>query len=261
MHALWKGALSFGLVNIPVSMYSASVQRELKFKLLHKKDLSEIRYARICKEDGKEIPWDEIVKGYEGEKGNYVVLTEEDFTKANLKKTRSIEILDFTKENQIDSIYYSTPYYLVPEKNSATAYALLFEALKNSKKVAVGRFVFHHHEHIGVIRPYQNILVLHQLRYHSELKSLKGFSIPHPKLSKTEQAMALQLIEKLSKPFKPEKYSDAYTNEVKAMIKKRGKGEKIKSKPSPSKQVKVDNILSLLEQSLKKQSKTKKKAA
>ena len=165
MRSIWKGALSFGMIHIPVRLYSASKSRELKFKLLHKKDLSEIRYARICKADGKEIPWEEIVKGYEYQKGDYVVLTEEDFEKADIKKTRTIEILDFTDENEIDTLYYSSPYYLEPEKGAGKAYALLREALKRSKKVAVGRFVFRHHEHLGVVRPHGDLLVLHQLRH------------------------------------------------------------------------------------------------
>ncbi len=264
MRSIWRGALSFGLVHIPVRMYSASSQRELKFKLLHKKDLSEIRYARICKADEKEIPWEDIVKGYEDDKGNYIILTEEDFEKANLKKTRSIEILDFTDENQIDTIYYENPYYLEPEKNAGKAYALLYEALKRSKKVAVGRFVFHHHEHIGVIRVHKNILVLHQLRYHKELTSFKELNIPDVSVSKTELDMALKLIDELSKPFKPEKYSDTYTEEIKAIIKKKGKGKKILVTEPKEKSPKVHDILSLLKASLPKEGKKpskKRKAA
>lgn len=258
MHSLWKGALSFGLVHIPISMYTASKPRELKFKLLHKKDHSEIRYSRICKAEEKEVPWKDIVKGYEDENGNYIILTEEDFAKANVKKTRTIEILDFTDEDQIDTIYYDTPYYLVPEKGAGNAYSLLYNALKTTKKIAVGRFVFHHHEHIGVIRAYENILVLHQLRYHSEIKSHEQFNIPHLKVSKTEQDMALKLIKELSKPFKPEKYSDAYTDEVKAIIKKKSKGQKVNKLPK-EKPAKINSILSLLKASLEEQTQKKSK--
>ncbi len=116
MRTIWKGAISFGLIHIPVRLYTASHSRELTFKLLHKKDLSEIRYARICKEETKEVPWDEIVKGYEIEEGNFVVLSDEDFQKANVKKSKTIEILDFAFEEEIDPIFYETPYYLEPEK-------------------------------------------------------------------------------------------------------------------------------------------------
>lgn len=125
MRSLWKGAISFGLVNIPVRLYKASRDRELKFKLLHKKDLSEIRYARICKAEDKEVPWEEVVKGYKWEDGDFVILTEEDFESADPKKTRAIDIIDFIKEDAIDTIYYEVPYYLEPEKGAAKAYVLL----------------------------------------------------------------------------------------------------------------------------------------
>ncbi len=262
MHSLWKGALSFGLVHIPIRMYSASSERELKFKMLHKKDLSEIRYARICKTDGKEIPWEDIVKGFEYEKGDFVVLTDEEFEKASPKKTRTIEILDFTDEHQIDTIYYDTPYYLEPEKGAESAYALLYEALKQTKKIAVGRFVFHHHEHIGVIRVYKNLLVLHQLRYHSEIHSAQGLKSSHAAVPKTELSMAIKLIDELTKPFKPERYSDTYTDEIKAIIKKKAKGQKIVVKKAPEeKSAKVHNILTLLKESLEPKKKSKRRKA
>lgn len=265
MKALWKGALSFGLVYIPIRMYSASIPRELKFTLLHKKDHSEIRYARICKADGQEIPWEEIEKGYEYEKGDYIVLTEEDFQKANPEKTRTIEILDFTEEKQIDPIYYNTPYYLEPDKGAANAYLLLYESLKRSKTIAIGRFVFHNHEHIGVIRPYKNLLILHQLRYENELRNVKEIQLPKSaSIPKTELDMALKLIQELSKPFKASNYSDAYTDELKAIIKKKAKGERVFSKKEKGKKTKkVHNILALLKESLEQQRKKpkKKKAA
>jgi len=258
MHSLWKGAISFGLVHIPVRMYTASVQRELTFKLLHKKDLSEIRYARICKADDKEIPWEDIVKGYETESGDYIMLTPQDFEMANVKKTRTIEILDFTYENQIDTIYYDTPYFLEPDKGAGKVYSLLYQALKQAKKIAVGRFVFHNHEHIGVIRVHKNILVLHQLRYHSQIKSLQDLNISHIPVSKTELNLALKLIDELTASFKPEKYADTYEDEIKAIIKKKAKGQKISLKKQVEKSPKVHNILSLLKKSLHKDTKKSK---
>ncbi len=260
MRSIWRGALSFGLIHIPVRLYSASKSRELKFKMLHSKDLSEIRYARICKADGKEIPWEEIVKGYEYEDGDYVILTEEDFEKANIKKTRTIEIIDFTEEDQIDTIYYDTPYYLEPEKGAGKAYALLYEALKKSKKVAVGHFVFRHHEHLGVIRVHENLLVLHQLRYESEILDAKDLNIPKGPIVKNELDMALKLIDQLTKPFKPGDYSDSYTDEIKAMIKRKAKGQRVAIQKAPEeKSAKVKDILSLLENSLKQRKTQEKK--
>lgn len=264
-HSIWKGALSFGLIHIPVRVYSASRARELKFKLLHKKDLSEIRYARICKADGKEVPWEDIVKGYEYRHGDFVVLTEEDFEKANLKKTKTIEVLAFAGEDEIDSIYYETPYYLEPEKGAEKAYVLLLEALKESKKVAVGHFVVRHHEHLGVIKAHGNVLVLNQLRYESEIITPKGLSIPKKSpIAKKELDIALELIDQLTKPFKPGEYSDTYTDEIKAVIAKKAKGKKITIKkgelPKPTK---VHDIMSLLKQSLEQHKKVtrKRKAA
>jgi len=252
MHAVWKGAISFGLVNIPISMYSASETRELKFKLLHKKDLSEVRYARICKKEEIEIPWQEIVKGYEIN-GRYVIMAEEDFKRAKLKTTRSIEILDFTDENQIDPIYYDTPYFLEPQKEAGKAYALLYQALKASGKVAVGRFAFHNHEHLGIIRVYKDLLILHTLRYQANLKDSKGVKKPKDKISKIEVQTAIEFIKKLSAPFHPEKYKDTYIQKVRARMKKKGKGAKIEA-PKEKKGVssKEKDLLSLLKESLKK---------
>jgi len=261
MRSIWKGAISFGLIHIPVRLYSASRSRELKFKLLHGKDLSPIRYARICKADGKEVPWEEIVKGYEYEKGDFVVLTEEDFQKANLKKTRSIEILDFTDEKEIDPIYYEKPYYLEPEKGAGRAYVLLREALVKSKKIAIGRFVFQHHEHLGVIKPHGSILLLYQLRYESEIIDPKGIEIPKKEpIPAKELDIALQLIDELTRPFDPKVYSDTYADEVKAIIKKKAKGEKISIKAEKETR-EAGDIMSLLKESLQKHKKKGRRRA
>jgi DNA end-binding protein Ku len=178
MHSIWKGSLSFGLVNIPVKMYTASQDREFKFTLLHKKDMSEIRYARICKTEQKEIPWEEIVKGYELEKGNYVIFDESDFEKINLKKTKTIDIVGFTNENEIDSIYFMKPFFLEPDKGADKTYALLREGLLKSKKVGIAKYVIHNREHIAVLKPYHNGLIINQLRYNDELIKFKEFHLP-----------------------------------------------------------------------------------
>jgi DNA end-binding protein Ku len=262
VHSIWRGAISFGLVHIPIRLYSASRIRELKYKMLHKQDLSEIRYARICKADGKEIPWKDIVKGYAFKEGDYAILTEEDFDKADPKKSRTIEISDFTEEDQIDTMYYDTPYYLEPEKGAAKAYTLLCEALKQSKKVAVGHFVFHHHEHLGIIRAHGNLLILHQLRYSSEIIDAKDLAVPKVPVPKKELDMALKLIGQLTKPFKASSYSDTYTDQIKAIIKKKSKGQRVAIKKEPeAKSVKVHDILSLLKSSIDERKKPKKRKA
>lgn len=252
MRALWSGALSFGLINIPIRLYSATRDHGLSFDMLHKKDLSPIRYARICKADGKEIPYQDIVKGYQYQKGDYVILVDEDFKRASVKKTKSIEILDFVPENEIDPIYYEKPYYLEPIEGSEKAYVLLRESLKKSKKVGIARFVFHTREHIGVLKPHEHLIMLNQLRYNSEIKSANELHIPEvTKASAQEVAMALKLIEHLSSHFHPENYHDTYTEDLKKVIEEKAKGKKThRQKGKEPKVTDVKDIMHLLKESL-----------
>lgn len=261
MRPIWKGSISFGLVNIPIRLYSASHERELKFSLLHKKDLSEIRYAKICKHEEKEVPYEDIVKGYEKEDGTVVVLTEEDFKKADLEKSKAIEIFDFTLEDEIDPIYFDKPYFLEPEKGAAHAYALLREALIKSQKVAIAKYTFKNHQHLGVIKPYEGVLVLNQMRYHDAIVRHQDLNIPKTeKMPANEMELALELIEKLTKPFHPEKYSDPYVDDLKEIIQRKEKGAKFKTKAAPGKKsAKVEDIMSYLKASLEGKSKTQRK--
>lgn len=261
MHSVWKGAITFGLVHIPVRLYHASIEKELKFRLLHKKDLGEIRYARICKSDGKEVPWEEIVKGFETGDGRYVVMTEEDFEKANPKRTKNIEILDFTEEDQVDIVYHKVPYFLEPEKGAVKAYILLREALRRSKKVAIGTFVFRNREHIGMIKAFGDVLMLVQLRYQSEVLPSEEVRVPREKVNKRELDIALKFIDQMTRKFNPKEYTDHYAAEVKAILRQKGKGKKVKaakgkSEPSP----KVQDITSLLKASLHEPKKRRKSA-
>lgn len=258
MHAIWKGSISFGLVNIPVKMFSASKENDLKFVMLHKKDLSQIRYARICKTDGQEVPWNEIVKGFEYQPGEYVVLSQEDFEKANLQKTKSIEIVDFVKETDIDPIYYVKPYLLEPDKGAGKTYNLLQEALLKSKKLGLAKYVLHNREHIAVIKPYKNMLILNELRYENELVNLKDVELPEGKTSPKEMAIALKLIDQQTSTFKPKNYKDTYREEIKDIIEKKAKGKKIQPKGKEPQPSKVQDIMSLLKESLKQPSPKKK---
>jgi len=258
MRAIWKGALTFGLIHVPVNLYSATEERELKFSLLHKKDLSEIRYAKICKQEEKEVPYSEIVKGYETDDGHFVVLTEEDFKNANIEKTKNIEILTFTDEDEVDSIYYDKIYYLEPGKNADKAYSLLLEALKKSKKVAVAKFVLRNHERLAIIKPHNKILVLNQLRLPSEIKK-PDIEVKTEKASPKELEMAMKLVDQLTGPFEPEKFHDTYVEDLKAVIKQKAKGGKVRKKgkePAPSK---VHDIMSLLKASLEEEKPAKEK--
>ncbi|GAB4191620.1 MAG: Ku protein [Simkaniaceae bacterium] len=260
MRAIWTGFISFGLINIPVRLYSGSKEQPLKMHLLHEKDLAPIRYARICQEDGKEVPWEEIVKGYEYRKGDYVVLLDEDFEKANVKKTKSIEILDFTLEEEIDPIYFEKPYFLEPDKGAQKPYVLLREALKESKKVGVARFVLRNREHIGIIFPYKNIIILNQLRFASEIRSIKEITAPKSeKISDREIDVALQLIDQLTASFDPRNYKDTYAEELKKIIEKKAKGKPVKKKGKMPKKTKVHDLMGTLQKSLKEEQKKRKK--
>lgn len=261
MRSIWKGSISFGLVNIPVSLFTASHDKEISFALLHKTDHSEIRYARICKKEDKEVPWKDIVKGYEYEKGEYVVLDDKDFEKANLQKSKTIDIVSFIDEDEIDSVYYVKPYYLEPEKNGEKAYGLLRDALKKSKKVGLAKFILRNREHLAVVKFHEDVIVLNELRYESELVKVKDLKIPEvAKGNSKELDMAVKLIDQLTVPFHPEKYKDTYIEDLKAVIEQKAKGKKIKPKgKEPAASTKIHDIMSLLQESLQK--KPKKKSA
>lgn len=252
MRAIWTGALSFGLINIPIRLYKAADDERLNFSLLHKKDLSPIKYARVCKLDGKEIPYADIVKGYEYEKGDYVVLTEEDFKRANVRKTKLIDVIEFTDEKEIDSIFFEKPYYIEPIKEASKAYVILREALRKSKKVGIAKFVLNNREHIGVLQPHGDILVLNQIRYQSQFRDASKLDIPSEdeKVSSKEITMALHLIDYLTAHFKPEEYHDTYQEELKEIIDQKAHGKKPKKKGKEPKVTEAEDIMSLLKKSL-----------
>lgn len=252
MRSIWSGALSFGLLNIPIRLYSGSEEHALSFDLLHKKDLSPIRYARICKEDGKEIAYEDIVKGYEYQKGEYVVVTEEDFKSVDMEKTDAIEIVQFALKSEIDPIYYEKPYFLEPGKGADKPYALLRETLEKAKKVGIVKFIFRNKEHIGIVEPYGNALILNQMRFSSEIRDVEELKLPKERqVSKKEIEMALKLVDQLTEKFNPESFRDEYTEKLQKVIENKLKGipTRIKKK-APPKPSKVHDIISLLKKSL-----------
>src|SRR5260221_6464577 len=254
MKSIWKGSISFGLVNIPVKLYSASVSHTLDFDMLRKGDLCKVHYTRVCLEDGKEIPYEDIVKGYKDENGDYIVLRDKDFENANLAKTHTIDILHFINESEIDSVYFDKPYYLEPEKSGEKSYALLREAIKKSKKAAVGRFVLKSREHFGVLRVYNDIIIFDQLRYMDEIRDTKELNIPKAqKFSTKEVELAIALINKISHKFDPKSYKDSYTSELKKMISQKAKGRKVKPQGRLPQATSSKNLMTLLKASMKKQ--------
>lgn len=262
MRPVWSGALSFGLVNIPVKLYSAVEAHGLDFHMLHKKDLSPIRYARVCKADGKEIPYEDIVKGYEYQKGDFIVLTDDDFKKANVRETSVIDIQHFVEEKEIDPRYFEKPYYIEPAKGADRAYALLVSALAKSKKVAVAKYVIHKREHLGAVKPEKNMLVLFQMRFEEEIREPEGIRVPDVKAAGKENKevdLALQLIDQLTVPFDPSLYKDTYIEALEDVIEKKVKGKKPAVKGKAPEPVRVDDIMKVLRESLAREQKKAQK--
>src|SRR5581483_657088 len=216
MRAIWTGSISFGLVNIPVKMYSGTVPSHgLDLDMLHREDKEPIRYARVCRADGKEVPWDDIVKGYEYRDGDYIVLTKEDFEKADKKETNALDIQQFVDLDEIDPRYYEKPYYLEPDKKSGKAYAMMLKALEKSDKLALVKFVMRGREHLGLIRPVGQALVLMQMRFPHDLREAGDLNLPSgEEVTQAEVNMAIQLIKSQTKHFVPEDYHDTYTEKL-----------------------------------------------
>ena len=254
MRSLWSGSISFGLVNIPVRLYSGINPREgIDLDMLHKEDHAPIRYARICRKDGEEVPWDDIVKGYEYRDGDYVVLSQADLDKLDTKKTETIDIRQFVAESDVDSRYYERPYYLEPAKGGDKAYALLHAALDESNKVAVARFVIHQREHLGVIKPIGRALVLNQMRFPSDLREAGDLKFPSETLvSHEEVKVALKFVSQETSHFIPEDYHDTYTEELEQLIKDRTKGKKPShAKTKKAADTSAGDLMSALKASLK----------
>ena len=224
--AIWKGAISFGLINIPVELFTAEKRDELDFRMLDKRDMSPVGYKRVSKKSGKEVVWDNIVKGYEYEDGKFVLLSDEDLRRANVEATQSIDIECFVDAVQVPITYYEQPYYLAPLKAGAKAYALLRETLRKTGKMAIAKIVIRTRQHIAAIMPFDNILNLITLRYPAELKAPADLEIPsgNPKqagLSAREVEMALSLVNSMSSSWDPAAFHDSYRDDVMALIKKK----------------------------------------
>jgi DNA end-binding protein Ku len=256
-HSIWSGAINFGLVTIPVKLFTAVRTDELSFNMLHGKDEGRVKYERVCSVDGKPVPWDEIVKGYEYEKGQYVVLTDEDFKKVNPEATQSVDILEFVELEKINPMYFDKPYYLEPSKQGRHAYALLREALANANKVAIARVVIRTKEYIAAVKPLGDALVLELMHWANEIVNTSTLELPeHEKLPEAEMKMAKMLIDTMSvEDFEPEKFTNRYHDELLAMIDARAQGKELpKAKKAPPRS-KVVNLMDVLAQSLEESKK------
>jgi DNA end-binding protein Ku len=228
MRSIWTGAIGFGLVNIPVKMYSATESSNLNLDMLDKKDHAHIKYMRVNENTGKEVPWGNIVKGYKYQ-DDYVVLDEKDFEAASAKKTKTIEISDFVKEDEISSIYYETPYYLEPDKSGTRPYKLLLQALQKTKKVGVATFVMRNKEALAILRPNGEVIVLNKIRFEEEIRDPKELTLPtNTEVKPAELKMAITLIDQLTGKFDISKYKDTYNDELMKLIKAKASGKKIR---------------------------------
>jgi DNA end-binding protein Ku len=256
-HAIWSGSINFGLVTIPVKLFTAVRANELSFNLLHRKDEGRIKYERVCSECGKNVPWDEIVKGYEYEKGDYVILTDDDFKKVNPEATQSVDILEFVELDKINPMYFDKPYYLEPTKQGRHAYALLREALCKANKVAVARVVIRTKETIAAVKPNGNALVLELMHWADELVEQSDLDFPADvKLPEPEMKMAKMLIDSMSvEEFEPENFTNRYHDELLAMIEARAAGKELPQPKKAPARAKVVNLMDVLQQSLEESKK------
>jgi DNA end-binding protein Ku len=255
MRAIWKGSISFGLVNIPIALYPATRKEELSFRLLRAKDLSPVNYKRVAEKDGREVPWDEIVKGYEYEKGKYVVLKDEDFQRVDLEATQTVDIQDFVDQEEIDPMFFYKPYYLEPQKGGDKAYALLRDALEKSKKVGIAKVVIKTRQYLAGVKAEDGVLVLELMHFAEELADSGQLHVPKKiEPGKREINMARALIDSMSSKWNPEKYRDDYREALMEVIEEKVEagGKEIEEKPKPKKQpTKVIDLVSVLQKSLK----------
>ena len=229
--AIWTGTISFGLVNVPVRMYSAIKEHKLHFHYLHTKDDSPIGYEKYCKKEDKSVPDDEIGKAFEVSKGKYVYLDETDLEAAKVEGYRTIELTDFVPDEEIDPIYFEKTYYLGPNDGGEKVYALLAKAMESSGLAGIGTYVMRDREHLGCIRILDGVLTLERLFFADEVRPAKGIKPSRVSVSKQELEMAEQLIDRFSGRFRPEKYKDTYTDALKKIVRAKQRGKQVEVAP------------------------------
>ena len=251
MRAIWNGAIGFGLVNIPIKLYSATEESNLDLDMLDKDDLSNINFNRVNANTGKEVKWENIVKGYKLE-DRYVVLTQEDFDEVNPEKSKILNIKQFVDINEIDSGYFETSYFLEPQKNGEQAYKLLLKALLKTKMAGIGTFILREKEILCLVRPYKDkILMVNRMRYPEELRSFEDLKIPSAKNPKAEELeMAESLIKQRATKFDPEKYKNTYNDDLMKIIKAKAKGKVKKVETKEEVSAKATDLMAQLKASL-----------
>ena len=246
--AIWSGALTFGLVNIPVRLHSAVAQKEVRFHMLHAKDGARIRMKRFCSAEDREVPYDDVAKGYEISKGRYVMIAPEELEAYDPKATRTVEIRDFVDLAEIDPIYYDQTYYLAPERSAARAYRLLRDAMRASGKVAIATFVLRTRESLCCVRPLEDALALSTMNRADEVVAVSSLDLPEaPRPPERELHMAEQLVASLTSPFEPERYPDVYRERVLELVRRKAEGEAVEApapEEAPAKVVSLADALS-----------------
>jgi len=266
--AIWKGSISFGLVNIPVGLYGAETRDEIHFKMLDKKTMSPIHYKRVSEETTKEVAWEETVRGYEFSPGQYVVLSDEDLKRAAPEATQTIDIVDFVDLEEISPLYFDKPYYLGPDKKGSKAYALLRETLRRTGKVGIAKVVIRTRQYLGAVVARGDVLTLELMRYAHELRAPEEIDVPRGKegVSDREIDMAERLVEGMVSAWDPEKYKDDYREALMEMIDKRVEAGQLESSPEPAPKPRearsnVVDLMALLKQSVEEGGKPKKAAS
>ena len=260
---LWKGAISFGLVNVPVELHSAKKRSsELDMTMLDKRDLAPVGYKRVNKSSGKEVAWGDVVKGYEYQDDKYVVLSDEDFRRANPEAAKTVDIQAFVELADIAPQYFETPYYLVPGKRGEKAYALLRETLRKSGKAGIATVVIRTKQYLAALIAQEDLLVLNTLRYHDELKKASEFDVPGAKVTAKELDMAMRLVDDMGDAWQPEKYKDTYRDDLLKRIEEKVKAGQTEEITEPQKEAKektadVIDLMSLLKKSVEQKAKPK----
>jgi DNA end-binding protein Ku len=257
--AIWKGAINFGLVNIPVGLYSATRPgTDIKLRMLRDTDQSPIKYKRVAEADNKEVDWEHIVKGYEYDKGEFIVLTNEDFDKVNVASNQTVDIREFVDLSEIDPMYFDQPYFLAPEKGGEKAYSLLREALEKSGKVGIAKVVIKAREHLAAVKPLGKALVLELMHFADELADPNELNLPKHDAAKKELAMAEQLIDTMSGHWKPDEWKDEYREALMKLIEEKaaapGKAPRA-AKTAARKPTNVVDLAAVLQESLNAQAK------
>jgi DNA end-binding protein Ku len=264
---IWKGAISFGLVNIPVELHTAVRDNRPRFKLLHAKDESPVHYERVCEHEGKPVAWEDLVKGFEYVKGEFVVLSKDDFRTAALEKSKTIDILDFVDPDTIDERYFETPYYLLPGNGADRGYALLREAIRKTGRAGIAKIILRDSQHLAAVEVIEDALVLTMMRFADELVDIDTFKFPKATDARGKELdLATTLVENLASDWKPEKYTDEYAENLKRIVqaKVKGKPARLKGPQEGPRGQKIVDLMSRLQQSLEaaggaKSAKSKKK--